>query len=249
MSISDDELQELYTSGRSAARAASVPRSCPAPEAIEALVLRASAEEARLETLEHVMTCEMCRRDFELLRAIDAAARQADTETETDASADDGAHAPGVAPLDFNSALEARRAGAPVRRLPRWIPLAAAAILIGVGLPLAQRSRQSSAADTPRGTGPADAQGVRLASPGDRATAPSAPITLVWHPVRPGVRYIVELVSPDGQVVATQRTADTTAVLNLAPLPAGSYDWWVRLDGTEGAATHSGLRRLVLRSH
>ena len=55
--------------GRPPARAASIPP----PEAIAALVRREGPEEARLATLDHVMSCADCRRDFDLLRAVERA--------------------------------------------------------------------------------------------------------------------------------------------------------------------------------
>ncbi len=45
----------------------------PAPEAIAALVRREGPEEGRLATLDHVMSCADCRRDFDLLRAVERA--------------------------------------------------------------------------------------------------------------------------------------------------------------------------------
>ncbi|MEW5918331.1 MAG: hypothetical protein AB1762_18150 [Gemmatimonadota bacterium] len=46
---------------------------CPTPEAIEVLVVGSGSEAVRLTTLDHVMACAQCRREFELLRAIRAA--------------------------------------------------------------------------------------------------------------------------------------------------------------------------------
>lgn len=50
--------------------------ACPSPEALLALVRREGPEAERLATLDHVMTCQECGRDFELLRAIEKAGRQ-----------------------------------------------------------------------------------------------------------------------------------------------------------------------------
>ena len=47
------------------------------PEAIAALVRREGSESERLATLDHVMSCLDCRRDFDLLRAVEQAGRQA----------------------------------------------------------------------------------------------------------------------------------------------------------------------------
>ena len=40
-----------------------------APEALLALAERSGNEAVRLETLDHVMSCDVCRRDFDLVRA------------------------------------------------------------------------------------------------------------------------------------------------------------------------------------
>ena len=50
---------------------------CPAPEQIRALVERAGAEPDRLATLDHVMGCGACRREYDLMQSI-AAGRGAD---------------------------------------------------------------------------------------------------------------------------------------------------------------------------
>lgn len=46
---------------------------CVSPEAILALVLREGSEEDRLATLDHVMSCEACYRDYQWLSAADEA--------------------------------------------------------------------------------------------------------------------------------------------------------------------------------
>jgi len=47
---------------------------CPSPEALEALVLRRGPEPERLGTMDHVMACAACRRELDLLRAIEQTA-------------------------------------------------------------------------------------------------------------------------------------------------------------------------------
>ena len=63
-------LQELYAR-RMAARAVGESAGCVTPEAILALVRREGSEEQRLATLEHVMSCAACHRDYEWLKAVD----------------------------------------------------------------------------------------------------------------------------------------------------------------------------------
>ncbi len=52
-------------------------QTCPPVEAIEALTGRTGEESVRLATLDHVMACHACQREFELLRAIHGAGRSA----------------------------------------------------------------------------------------------------------------------------------------------------------------------------
>jgi hypothetical protein len=70
--VSDDRLRELYAIAQTGATAGPGGEH-PAPEAIAALVRREGSEEGRLATLDHVMSCADCRRDFDLLRAVEQA--------------------------------------------------------------------------------------------------------------------------------------------------------------------------------
>ncbi len=72
--VTEARLRELYDR-KLAARPAS-RTVCPSPEALQALVRREGAEEQRLQTLDHVMTCADCRADYDLLRSIEGAGRQ-----------------------------------------------------------------------------------------------------------------------------------------------------------------------------
>ena len=73
-------LQQLYA-GRVAARAAGESAGCATPESILALVRREGSEEQRLATLEHVMSCAACHRDFEWLKAVDESGVEASAGT------------------------------------------------------------------------------------------------------------------------------------------------------------------------
>lgn len=71
--MTDEELRRAYaraTSRREAERA-----RCPGPEALLAAVRRDGPERQRLETLDHAMQCAACRREVELLRAIEVSRR------------------------------------------------------------------------------------------------------------------------------------------------------------------------------
>ena len=69
-------LQQLYArrmnAGQAGARA-----DCAPPEAILALVRREGSEEQRLATLEHVMSCAMCHREYEWLKAVNESGHEA----------------------------------------------------------------------------------------------------------------------------------------------------------------------------
>jgi hypothetical protein len=69
--MTDAELRDIYT--RSLTSRGSNRAACPSPDALVALVTRDGTEDSRLATLDHVMSCTACKRDFELLRAIHAA--------------------------------------------------------------------------------------------------------------------------------------------------------------------------------
>ena len=71
-----ERLQRLYA-GRVAARGPAHGAACVAPEAILAVVRREGPEEERLATLEHVMSCAACHREYEWLAAVDQAAEEA----------------------------------------------------------------------------------------------------------------------------------------------------------------------------
>jgi hypothetical protein len=68
--VSDERLRELYATALARRPGGGTH---PSPEAIAALARREGPEEARLATLDHVMECADCRRDFDLLRTVERA--------------------------------------------------------------------------------------------------------------------------------------------------------------------------------
>ena len=69
--MNDDQLRSAYA--RATASRAGVPRpDCPTPEQLLALVERRGAESERVATASHVARCADCRRDVDLLRAVNA---------------------------------------------------------------------------------------------------------------------------------------------------------------------------------
>jgi hypothetical protein len=114
--LTDSRLQELYA--QVLARRDREPESnaCVSPDDLLALARREGSEERRLEILDHVMTCNQCRRELALLQAIEAA----------------------------GAAMERPSRQQP-KIWDRWKPLAlAASLLLAVGLAIAVRQRSSS---------------------------------------------------------------------------------------------------------
>lgn len=70
-----ERLQKLYA-GRVAGRTGSEPHA--SPEAILAVVTREGSEEERLATLEHVMACAECHREYQWLTAVNEAGIEAE---------------------------------------------------------------------------------------------------------------------------------------------------------------------------
>lgn len=71
--MNDERLRALYAEGESRREAAGGRPHLPVPT-LRALADGALAERDRVAALDHAMACEACRRDFELLRAVAAAA-------------------------------------------------------------------------------------------------------------------------------------------------------------------------------
>lgn len=73
--MNDERLRDLYQKSLAQGSAGSGPRpvSCVTPEQLLALVRGEGSEESRLRTLDHVMACPSCRREFDLLRAVEQA--------------------------------------------------------------------------------------------------------------------------------------------------------------------------------
>jgi hypothetical protein len=96
--MTESKLQDLYQAGIAAR-----PReSCVDEERILALVERRGSEDQRLATLDHVMACDACREEFELLRAI----------------------------VESHESVFARRRRVRMPTMRQWLPIAAALALV-----------------------------------------------------------------------------------------------------------------------
>jgi hypothetical protein len=126
--IDDGELRQAYDE-LVRARGSRERAACPPPEALLALVEREGPEEQRMRTLDHVMSCAGCRRDFDLVRIA--------TESATRAVAELG----GVRSIGTR------------RHLP-WRPLAVAAgLVVAVGIGVLSRDPRTSTPPLLRGSG------------------------------------------------------------------------------------------------
>ncbi len=70
--MSDERLRDLYAAALATGRVRGTEPH-PSPEALAALARREGPEAARLATLDHVMSCADCQRDFALLRGVERA--------------------------------------------------------------------------------------------------------------------------------------------------------------------------------
>ncbi|MGH7584968.1 MAG: hypothetical protein ACREMH_01865 [Gemmatimonadales bacterium] len=79
--IDDERIKQLYAR-RVAERDRPGGPGCVSPEAILALVRREGREQERLATLDHVMSCAACHREYEWLGAVDRAVVEAEPSVE-----------------------------------------------------------------------------------------------------------------------------------------------------------------------
>jgi hypothetical protein len=213
--LNDDELRQLYHAGLPGRSAAG---SCPDDERLVALVERTDHESERLATLDHVMACAECRRQFDLLRALYQAHTQLQADTEQ----------PRAQPLTHRA-----RFG-----IPRRLALAASiSIVIGAA---ALFVIVSSDRETPVMRG-ASADLQLTAPAADAAVA--LPFTLSWRAVDGAAEYHVEITNSMGRTALATHTRDTAFTVAAAALPApGSYAWSVRAVRTDGSEVHSAAR-------
>jgi hypothetical protein len=187
------------------------------------------------------MSCDACRRELDLLRAIEVAGAQT-----TGAQAATGA---------VGAAHSRDRPAAIVVPWKRVVPLAlAASLLLAVGVGVRDRfGARDRGPDVVRGAGDDGGGELTLLAPAAGASvAAGAPVVFAWRPDPDARRYVVEVLDADGRAVVSDTTADTTVALRDAAsrLTAGAeYRWWVRtVGGVAGAQRASAVRPLAVRS-
>jgi hypothetical protein len=187
------------------ARAPRDRTGCPSPEALLALVERRGSEAERLATLDHVMGCERCHGDVDLLRLAADAARETSGEARTgEANAEE-------------RTLTLGRGGAAVGRspfrIPRWAAIAAG-LVIAVGLGVI--ARRPDTPETPQqGAVLRGAEPTVALLPAERAPGPAgAPGTMLrWRTVPGAAEYRVEVFGASGGTLKIAEVRDTAYFL------------------------------------
>lgn len=264
--LEDKQLLELYDRMLEA-RADGGRAMCVSPERMLAVIRRAGSEEDRLTTLDHVMSCGECAREFELVRAIEEvgmesvasergaarrvapdAATTKETATEERAT-DHTTIEPPVRRLTLEATSPARPAAVPAP-LPaprrRYVTLAlAASLLLAVGVGVVWRSGGPANGDVTRGE-----SAITLLAPPTEVRSVAGAIGFVWRPVTGTVRYELEVLDSAGAVAFSASTADTTATLadTRRLTPGTAYRWWVRALDAAGAQRASDMRPLRVRN-
>jgi hypothetical protein len=227
--------------------------SCVAPEDILALVRRELPEERRLEVLDHVMACDACRREFDLLRAVEAAGGDQAAVSGGPGRAGDQSldQAPRREPASSPKVIDisTRRA----RTWRRVVPFAiAASLMLVVGVEARRRAADEARPEVMRG----EESGINTVTPAGDVTGVAlgtAPVVFVWQPVAGARRYEFEVLDGDGTVVYSAATADTTIAVAAADAAerfrAGvEYQWWVRAVTPDATQPRSALRPFRLLS-
>lgn len=210
-----ERLGQLYRR-RVVARQAPDPASCVPPEAILAVLRREGGEDERLATLEHVMSCSACHREYEWLSAVDQAA------------VDSG----GVPAVTGRSSWWRAR------------PLAlAASLLLAVGLGLLVRRTISGGPELERG---GSGEIALLAPPADAVPAGPITFAWHPLPEATGYVLEVQRPDGSVAFTDTTADTTATLTEPDRVLPESDYRWWVRetTDGAEPRA--SAFRSLSL---
>ncbi len=145
---------------------------------------------------------------------------------------------------DLDLLLVADRAGARSTMAPRWVAVAAAAILvIGVGGVGARVLLRERAPEVERG----GAAALRPVSPEEGTTA-TAPVMLTWRAAPGAQQYRVEVLAADGAPLWSAATADTSATIPDAVVArGGEYGWWVTGRLADGATISSPVTPFSVR--
>ena len=125
----------------------------------------------------------------------------------------------------------------------RFVPLAAAASIVLVGLVVMNQFFNQP--DNVMRGGTSD---VALIAPANNATLATTSANFVWHPVPGAIRYTLEVTTPDGTVLASQETRDTSVVTNINAATATDARWWVKAAMDDGSEKRSDPRPLRIKT-
>lgn len=226
--MNDEELRDAY-----AARLARDPvdparTGCVSPEDMLAVVEGRASEEQREDVVDHAMSCRLCRREFESLRALARAGERL--------AADDAGTQPAAAAHNERGTSPAP--ARPRRQLP-WPPLAAAAtvvVLLGANLVWQRVSRPAPADPEPMRSAPGVVVASAVAAVAPVGAVPQPPVALTWRAVAGAERYRAELLDSAGTALHAADTRDTVLLLpaRLRLTPGAEYQWWVRAELRDG---------------
>ena len=127
----------------------------------------------------------------------------------------------------------------------RWMPTAiAASLLLAVGVAGVQRLRGRAADGITRAgaaTGPA------LVTPTNGSAVGTGLVRFVWHPVTDVMTYTLEVDAPDGTILVSSQTRDTTLTAPIAGTAIGENRWLVRAKLQDGSEKRSETWLLRVR--
>lgn len=254
--MSDESLRRAYQARRNSTDAGESPSAhrpaeraeCPSPEAIAQLAQGAGA--AAVGALEHVLQCPYCLPEFELLRTLARAERDARLTEGASAEQRSGRAAP--PPEGMRAPADARRR----RSTAGWAM--AATMLVAVALGGTWWQRHTGARDSETG----EAGTVQRGDVGDlvvvapHGSTGGEPLVFTWRAVERGplggaeVRYVVEAFDSVGALVLSRAVRDTVLVPNegegAALRRARTFDWMVRAERGDGNERRSALVRVRL---
>ncbi len=132
----------------------------------------------------------------------------------------------------------------PARRFQALALAASVAVLLGIGGTAVWLKIASSDADALRGN---EGQ-VELIRPAAGAQVTS-PTILAWQAVTSARSYTVEVLTPDGKLIRSWDTPDSTLTISTSgpsAISSGAYAWWVRAYLPDGSERHSKVARFEL---
>jgi len=147
----------------------------------------------------------------------------------------------GRAELDI--VLAAARAARPVRRVPRWVGLAAVALL-AVGIPTAIWLGRPAPEPVRGGDSP-----IRLVTPVG-AEPTGRPAEFVWRSLAGAERYTLIVVDTAGRDVFVSETTDTAVQVpdSVTLAPGETYLWWVQARTRTGEVVTGLTERIAIGS-